>query len=169
MSAFAVVGMPSSCAEEGTAAIERVDTLAGEVGASTRKRGQPADVTSGTIAPKRPLNAFMHFSRAKRLSIQEEHPSSSVANVAKNLGEAWRGMSADNKQEWEDLAAQDKERYQLEVASTQDDGDGMRQMIPRKSSKHARLLAVRQHRCEARAGRQQSRLLKKTNVRAALL
>ena len=66
-------------------------------------------------APKRAMNAYMHYSSANRAKIKEADKEASVSDVAKKLGEAWRGLSDNERKCYEDLAAQDKERYQKEM------------------------------------------------------
>ena len=66
-------------------------------------------------APKRAMNAYMHYSSANRAKIKEADKEASVSDVAKKLGEAWRGLSDNERKLYEDLAAKDKERYQKEM------------------------------------------------------
>lgn len=66
-------------------------------------------------APKRAMNAYMHYSNANRAKIKEADKEASVSDVAKKLGEAWRGLSDKERKRYDDMAAKDKERYHKEM------------------------------------------------------
>lgn len=66
-------------------------------------------------APKRPLSAFFLFSQDERPKIKSENASLSVADVAKVIGEKWRGASDDVKRRYEKAAQEAKERYETEL------------------------------------------------------
>jgi hypothetical protein len=48
--------------------------------------------------PKRPANAFMQFSLARRDGIKEANPGMPKADVGKMLAEQWKAMSKQDKQ-----------------------------------------------------------------------
>ena len=50
-------------------------------------------------------------------SVQCRPPHFKQGEVAKYLGEAWRGMDAAEKQRWEGEAMLEKQRYQVALAS----------------------------------------------------
>jgi hypothetical protein len=62
--------------------------------------------------PKRASSAFMHFSSAKRAEVKENNPGIAFGEVGKKLGEMWKTLSADDKKEFDALAAKDKQRYE---------------------------------------------------------
>jgi hypothetical protein len=62
-------------------------------------------------APKKPLTSFMLFSNEIRSRIQKENPTMSFGELGKKVGELFRGLSASEKQKYEDMAKKDKERY----------------------------------------------------------
>ncbi|KAL2914143.1 Non-histone chromosomal protein 6 [Polyrhizophydium stewartii] len=70
-------------------------------------------------APKKPLSAFMIFSKENRPRIKEENPDASFGEIGKLLGAAWRELSEKEKQVYNDKADEDKARYDQEVASYQ--------------------------------------------------
>ena len=65
--------------------------------------------------PKRPTTAFFYFSKAKREDVKKDLGTKSVTEVAKRLGELWRGMSSSQKEKFEALAKKDKKRYEKEM------------------------------------------------------
>ncbi|KIZ03607.1 Non-histone chromosomal protein 6 [Monoraphidium neglectum] len=67
-------------------------------------------------APKRALGSYMFFSADKRGEIKEKNPSYGVADIAKELGAAWKALGEKEKSKYEELAKKDKERYEKEKA-----------------------------------------------------
>ncbi len=67
--------------------------------------------------PKRPMVAFMFFSIEQRPAAQKKNKDLGIADISKVLGQQWRGMSAAQKAKYEAKAAQDKVRYEKEMAS----------------------------------------------------
>ena len=66
-------------------------------------------------APKNAKSAFMFFSSAKRAGIKEANPDASFGDMGKLVGAAWKEV--DDKTKWEELAAEDKQRYKKEMAA----------------------------------------------------
>jgi len=60
--------------------------------------------------PKRALNSFMFFAIDNRKSVSQKHPSYSVTDIGRKLGEMWRSMGSEDKAPYERMAAKDKER-----------------------------------------------------------
>jgi structure-specific recognition protein 1 len=70
----------------------------------------------GQGAPKRPATAFVMFSNQHRQEVKEANPQLTMVEIAKKLGEMWRGMEVDVRKEWEDKATQAKDNYLVRVA-----------------------------------------------------
>ncbi|EGF79601.1 hypothetical protein BATDEDRAFT_89692 [Batrachochytrium dendrobatidis JAM81] len=68
-------------------------------------------------APKRPLSAFMIFSKENRPRIREENPDASFGDLGKLLGAAWRELNDKDKQVYTDKADEDKGRYEREMST----------------------------------------------------
>lgn len=66
-------------------------------------------------APKRGMSAYMFFAKDKRESVLKKHPSLSVTEVAKKLGEKWRGLTSAEKKPYEKLAEAAKAKYEKEM------------------------------------------------------
>ena len=55
---------------------------------------------------RRPMNAFMIFSKRHRALVHQQHPNQDNRNVSKILGEWWYALSPKDKQKYHDLAYQ---------------------------------------------------------------
>uniref|UniRef100_UPI0027E1950F HMG-box domain-containing protein n=1 Tax=Spiroplasma sp. AdecLV25b TaxID=3027162 RepID=UPI0027E1950F len=66
---------------------------------------------------KRPMNAYMLFSKEKRAEIIQQKPElkSKVAEVAKLIGNHWKEMTNEAKEKYQNLALADKQRYESEI------------------------------------------------------
>jgi structure-specific recognition protein 1 len=80
----------------------------GEDGKKPRKKRAKKDKN----APKKGMSAFMLFSQDKREQVKTDNPGIVFTDVAKKLGELWKGMGAEDKKPYEARAAEDKQRYQ---------------------------------------------------------
>lgn len=68
-------------------------------------------VCSWQGAPKRPATAFVMFSNQHRQEVKEANPQLTMVEIAKKLGEMWRGMETEVRKEWEDKATNAKDHY----------------------------------------------------------
>ncbi|XP_059365047.1 protein capicua homolog [Carassius carassius] len=60
---------------------------------------------------RRPMNAFMIFSKRHRTLVHQRHPNQDNRTVSKILGEWWYALGPKEKQEYHDLAFQVKEAH----------------------------------------------------------
>ncbi|XP_014212704.1 uncharacterized protein LOC106642440 [Copidosoma floridanum] len=60
---------------------------------------------------RRPMNAFMIFSKRHRAVVHQRHPNQDNRNVSKILGEWWYALGAEEKQKYHDLASEVKEAH----------------------------------------------------------
>lgn len=60
---------------------------------------------------RRPMNAFMIFSKRHRALVHQKHPNSDNRTVSKILGEWWYSLAAPEKQKYQDLAHKVKEAH----------------------------------------------------------
>ncbi|TRY76320.1 hypothetical protein TCAL_12026 [Tigriopus californicus] len=72
-------------------------------GGSVKRKGIPRI--------RRPMNAFMIFSKRHRPLVHEKHPNQDNRTVSKILGEWWYSLGAEEKQKYHDLANQVKEAH----------------------------------------------------------
>jgi len=75
-------------------------------------------------APKRPLSAFFLFCHDERPAVKEAHPTYSVGDVAKDLGEKWNKIAPEIKQKYEAKAQIEKGRYEKDMAIYKNKGAG---------------------------------------------
>eukprot|EP00980_Cylindrotheca_fusiformis_P022844 scaffold9841_cov102-Cylindrotheca_fusiformis.AAC.1 len=66
-------------------------------------------------APKRPSGAYVFFTNDMRPKVLSEYPGIKFVELGKVLGERWRALSPDEKKQYEQLAAEDKVRFQMEM------------------------------------------------------
>ncbi|OMH79994.1 Non-histone chromosomal protein 6 [Zancudomyces culisetae] len=66
--------------------------------------------------PKRSLSAYMFFSQENREKVKRDNPSATFGELGKLLGEMWKGLSDTQKKPYNDKAAADKQRYELQKA-----------------------------------------------------
>ena len=64
--------------------------------------------------PKKPLSAYMYFTKDTRPKVKIDHPEFTFGEIGKELGKLW-GELEDRKQ-YQELAQADKLRYQKEKA-----------------------------------------------------
>ena len=62
-------------------------------------------------------SAYIIFVIQMRPVIKGENPNIINTDIMKEAGNRWRAMTPQQKQPWEDLAAQDKARYEAEMAA----------------------------------------------------
>ncbi|KAG7206273.1 hypothetical protein KM043_003656 [Ampulex compressa] len=60
---------------------------------------------------RRPMNAFMIFSKRHRAVVHQRHPNQDNRTVSKILGEWWYALGPDEKQKYHDLASEVKEAH----------------------------------------------------------
>lgn len=66
-------------------------------------------------APKRASGAYVFFTNYMRPKVNEEFPGIKFVELGKLLGERWRALTPVQKKEYEDMAAEDKVRFQIEM------------------------------------------------------
>jgi len=66
-------------------------------------------------APKRNVNAYMHFAAEKRVDLKKSKPELKPTEITTQLGASWAKMNDTEKQPYTKLAAADKARYDEEM------------------------------------------------------
>jgi len=59
-----------------------------------------------TLPPKRPLSAYILYSKEIRDSIVKAHPNASIGEQAKLMGEKWRNLSEAQKDKYRKVSEQ---------------------------------------------------------------
>lgn len=60
---------------------------------------------------RRPMNAFMIFSKRHRTLVHQRHPNQDNRTVSKILGEWWYALGVDEKKKYHELASEVKEAH----------------------------------------------------------
>lgn len=66
--------------------------------------------------PKKPLSAHIYFSQEYREIIRQRFPAMTVNNIMQAVSYRWKQLSKEQKAPFEQVAAEDKQRYDKEVA-----------------------------------------------------
>mmetsp|Transcript_33711 Transcript_33711/g.57139 ORF Transcript_33711/g.57139 Transcript_33711/m.57139 type:complete len:443 (+) Transcript_33711:53-1381(+) len=67
--------------------------------------------------PKRAKSAYLFFTQKNRANVVEMNPEAKSKDIMVKLGEKWRGLTPDDKKEYEVMAGKDKERYESEMSA----------------------------------------------------
>ena len=77
----------------------------------TSARSEEGKPVNGKDRIRRPMNAFMIFSKRHRPLVHQQHPNQDNRTVSKILGEWWYALGSEEKQKYHDLAHQVKEAH----------------------------------------------------------
>lgn len=105
-----------------------MSTSAAELLAAAKRRTQScsAALQAGAVAPpntpgttvkskepkiRRPMNAFMIFSKRHRAMVHQKHPNQDNRTVSKILGEWWYALKPEEKNQYHELASEVKEAH----------------------------------------------------------
>lgn len=66
--------------------------------------------------PKKPLSAYIYFSQEFREIIKQRYPYLTVLQIMKAVSYRWSKLSKDQKAPFEQIANEDKMRYDKEVS-----------------------------------------------------
>lgn len=66
-------------------------------------------------APKRASGAYVFFTNEMRPKVLHEFPGIKFVDLGKVLGERWRALTPTEKKRYEEMAAEDKIRFQVEM------------------------------------------------------
>ncbi|VDN03394.1 unnamed protein product [Thelazia callipaeda] len=95
-----------------------LDTAEESLSSSPKKRKLHRELTPDVVGKKvvrehirRPMNAFMIFSKRHRPLVHEKYPNRDNRTVSKILGEWWYALGSEEKEKYHDLAIQVKEAH----------------------------------------------------------
>lgn len=86
-----------------------------------------------TGGPKRPLSAYMFFSKEARPQIKAEKPEMGFADLGKEIGLRWKAL--DDKSKFNEFAEEDKLRYRKELSEGVGDEEPVAKPPPAKKAK----------------------------------
>ncbi|XP_050672419.1 putative transcription factor capicua [Leptidea sinapis] len=106
------------CTDEDDEVFECEETVTSGPEAGTNRRSHSLSSLNQTGAPdkkerriRRPMNAFMIFSKRHRQMVHQLHPNQDNRTVSKILGEWWYSLKPDEKQKYNELASEVKEAH----------------------------------------------------------
>jgi HMG (high mobility group) box len=67
-------------------------------------------------APKRNMSAYFLFSIEARPKVKAQNPDAAFGDIARIISAQFKELSDKEKKKWEKKAAEDKDRYQREMA-----------------------------------------------------
>mmetsp|Transcript_5836 Transcript_5836/g.8878 ORF Transcript_5836/g.8878 Transcript_5836/m.8878 type:complete len:397 (-) Transcript_5836:219-1409(-) len=82
-----------------------------------RKRNKRTPKDPG--APKRASGAYVFFTNEMRPQVMSEYPGIKFVEMGRVMGERWRALTPHEKKRYEDMAADDKVRFQMEMQQYQ--------------------------------------------------
>ena len=68
-------------------------------------------------APKRNMSAYFLYSMYARPQVKKDSPEASFGEIARLISEQFKKLSDKERKKWDKKAAEDKERYQKEMAA----------------------------------------------------
>merc|ERR1719410_3219643 len=66
-------------------------------------------------APKKNVSSYLHYTASIRDQMKQENPDASFSEMNKLLGAKFKGLSASERNKWDEKAKQDKIRYTKEL------------------------------------------------------
>lgn len=68
------------------------------------------------LAPKRPMSAFLKYSKTRRKEVKQENPDMSNTDISRLLGEMWRNASPEERQPYREQEEKERAVYKAEIA-----------------------------------------------------
>lgn len=127
--------------------IDSIEEEEEEVAVKPKRRKKKKKGNKDPNRPKRNMSAFFLYSNANRDRVKAENPDAKFGDIAKYLSAEFKSISSHEKSRWDQLAAEDKERYQREMEdyeppsddsdSDSDDGGGKKKKKKKKKDPDA--------------------------------
>lgn len=73
------------------------------------------------LAPKRPMSAFLKFSKTRRNKVKQDNPSMENTDVSRLLGEMWRNASTGERAPYVESEEQERAEYKEEIKKWRSD------------------------------------------------
>jgi high mobility group protein B2 len=87
-------------------------------------------------APKRASGAYVFFTNDMRPRVLSEYPGIKFIELGRVLGERWRALTPHQKKRYEDIANQDKARFQMEMQQYKATGQHLAHHVPAQPYHH---------------------------------
>merc|ERR1740139_915649 len=97
-------------------------------------------------APKRASGAYVFFTNEMRPIVMEQFPGIRFVDMGRILGERWRALSTDEKTKHEELATDDKTRFQVEMQQyTTNQAVAQQAQLQQQQQQQQQMQAMMQH------------------------
>ncbi len=83
--------------------------------AKAAKSNGKAKASVGADGPKRAISSYFYYAADRREWFKKHQPGLKVTEVAKLVGAEWKGLSDQQRKQYNDLAAKDRARYERET------------------------------------------------------
>lgn len=87
----------------------------GNMVSSAKPRKRSKRTPKDPNAPKRASGAYVFFTNEMRPVVMREYPGIKFVEMGRLLGERWRALSPHQKKRYDEMAAEDKVRFQMEM------------------------------------------------------
>lgn len=78
--------------------------------------------------PPLPQNKFMIFANEKRLSIAKDQPGLSLGELSASIGETWRSLDPETREQYSIKAAEAKKKYENDMKAYLEQMSGSNQV-----------------------------------------
>ena len=139
------------------------ECLAAGVGPAARKAAKEAE-------PKKPLSAYIIFGNEQRQRVREENPEASVTEQITLLGAAWKALTEEQRQVYEEKAEADKARYAAECEAAglgSPESRAAEKAAARAAEKEARAAERSEERARMAAAREAEKAAEKAAIAEA--
>lgn len=82
--------------------------------------------TKDKDAPKRAISAFFYFQKERRTTLKKEKPDLANKELISKMSTEWNAMKTEARKPYDELAEQDKKRYQTEKEKYEDKKKGIK-------------------------------------------
>jgi structure-specific recognition protein 1 len=114
-----------------------------QTGAEKKKKETKSDFIDGEAEyapPKRAISGYIIFCSEHRDQVNEDYPNLKAKEVMAHLGKMWKKCSEAEKEEYEEKAKPDRERYERQMAEYESEGqfyddDGNVVRVPKKKKR----------------------------------
>ena len=161
-------------AEKEARAAERAERAAEKAALAAQKAELAAEKAARKAAkeaePKKPLSAYIIFGNEQRQRVREENPEASVTEQITLLGAAWKALTEEQRQVYEEKAEADKARYAAECEAAglgSPESRAAEKAAARAAEKEARAAERSEERARMAAAREAEKAAEKAAIAEA--
>eukprot|EP01133_Synstelium_polycarpum_P020261 gene20261-24299_t len=99
-----------------TKTVQIIDFCSKQLTAQQQRVKEIEEIKYNARAPKSNITAFFHFLNEHREIVKREQPDISLTDMSRLLGSKWMALSEEDKKHYLQLAIDDKQRYETDLA-----------------------------------------------------